>query len=81
MPQTWFLRRALRRTMPLVPLPIRLRFLRLCGTSKPSLRHSRFISRALTCQRSLCSRSITYRRPRRGFSTASVRIRVTSMSR
>ena len=58
MPHTSFLRVALRRTIPFSPVPIRLRFTRFCGTSRPSCRHSRFIRRALTDQRSFRSKSM-----------------------
>jgi|GEM_PF-4834265 len=45
--------------MPFSPVPIRLRFTRFPGTSRPSCLHSRFISRAPTDQRSFRSKSMT----------------------
>jgi len=62
-------------------VPIRLRFTRFCGTSRPSCLHSRFISRAPTDQRPFRSQSVTERRPRRGFATASSLILATKLSR
>ena len=66
--------------MPFSPVPICLRFTRFCGTSNPSRRHSRFISRAPIEQRSFRSKSMMKRRARRGFAMASSRILATSLS-
>jgi len=45
--------------MPFSPVPIRLRFTRFSGTSRPCCLHSRFISLAPSVQRSFRSKSMT----------------------
>jgi hypothetical protein len=78
MPLTSFSIDARRRTIPFSTLPIRRRFI---GTIKPSCFHSLFIGRTPTDQRSFRSKSMMWRRSRRGFTTSSSRILVTILSR